>query len=83
MQVVVGYSVPKTYYLKSPTTAHSVKEIVRGSYRKVMTGFATSVFHQRLMAGALSQTIKRQIRDLSRDLSALVFGKKEDVKQFT
>lgn len=83
MQVVVGYSVPKTYYLKSPTTAHSVKQIVRGSYHKVMSGFATSAFHQRLLAGALSRTVKRQIRDLFRDQSALVFGQKEHVKEFT
>ena len=35
------------------------------------------------MAGALSQAVKRQIRNLSRDQSAFVFGKKEHVKEFT
>ena len=32
--------------------------------------------HVYSMARALSQAVKRQIRDLSRDQSALVFGKK-------
>ena len=35
------------------------------------------------MAGVLSQAVKRQIRTLSRDQSAFVFGKKEHVKEFT
>ena len=41
MQVVVNYRVPRTYLMRSPLKKHSVKRLVRGSYRMVMSEFTS------------------------------------------
>ena len=79
----MGYRVPRTYLLRSPLKKHSVKRLVRGSYRKVMSEFASSVHHQKIMAGELARSAKRQIRQLSGKKASMVFGRKEDLAEFT
>ena len=42
-----------------------------------------AVHHQKIMAGELAQSVKRQIQQLSKKKTSMVFGKKEDSAEFT
>ena len=48
----------------------------------VMCDFASSVHHQKIMAGELARSAKRQIAQLSRKKTSMVFGK-EHLAEFT
>ena len=48
----------------------------------MMSDFASSVHHQKIMAGELARSAKMQIRKLSGKKTSMVFGKKEHLAEF-